>query len=437
MLDRRAIAGKLASVMVNSSWDEAALVERCQHVLASRQAWIVPFVRRQLAQYGRPPRPTGAELETAILNDFGFRRSRLPEAAARRFVTDLKPEMDLRLSLATLLPEICTARELADRLGVSLSSLDSFANLKSLVTNEITSRHHYRYRVLSKSGGALRLIESPKPRLKLVQQQILREILDVVPQHDCVHGFRRGRSISTFVAPHVGQAVVARVDLRDFFPSITRARVAALYRTIGFPEKVALLLAGVCTNIAPGWAWGTDNGQSLSRNRHELSRYTVPHLPQGAPTSPSIANLSAYRLDRRLFALAQAAGGIYTRYADDLAFSGDATFARRIKRFLVHVTATVGEEGFHVHHRKTRIMRRGARQHLAGLIVNERVNIRRDDYDRLKATLTNCVSQGAESQNREGHDDFRAHLSGRVAFVEQVHPARGKRLRKLLKAISW
>jgi hypothetical protein len=164
--------------------------------------------------------------------------------------------------------------------------------------------------------------------------------------------------------------------------------------------------------------------------------YGVPHLPQGGPTSPAIANLCAYRLDCRLFALARSARASYTRYADDLAFSGDADFARGAKRFLVHVAATVAEEGFVVHHRKTRIMREGVRQHLAGVVVNRRINIRRSEYDRLKAILENCRRQGAASQNKYSHPDFLAHLSGRVAFVEQLHPERGRRLREMLKAVQ-
>ncbi len=95
------------------------------------------------------------------------------------------------------------------------------------------------------------------------------------------------------------------------------------------------------------------------------------------------------------------------------------------------------EEGFDVHHRKTRIMRQGVRQHLAGLVVNQSVNMIRADFDRLKAILTNCVRLGPESQNREEHPGFRSHLEGRVGFVEMIHPAKGKRLRAILEKIAW
>jgi hypothetical protein len=138
-----------------------------------------------------------------------------------------------------------------------------------------------------------------------------------------------------------------------------------------------------------------------------------------------------------LAGLAKSAGASYTRYADDLAFSGDESFAQHVERFSTHAAAILHEEGFTVNHRKTRIMRQGVRQHLAGLAVNRRVNVIRADFDRLKATLTNCVRLGPESQNHDAHDSFRAHLDGRVGFVESVNPAKGHRLRALFEKIQW
>jgi len=165
--------------------------------------------------------------------------------------------------------------------------------------------------------------------------------------------------------------------------------------------------------------------------------YGWRHLPQGAPTSPALANLCAYRVDCRLSGLAKAAGAAYTRYADDLAFSGDEGFGRCVERFAVQAAAILMEEGFQVNHRKTRVMRRGVRQHLAGLVINEHMNLVREDFDRLKAILTNCVRHGAESQNREGHPAFRAHLEGRVGFVEMVNAAKGARLRRIFERVEW
>lgn len=148
-------------------------------------------------------------------------------------------------------------------------------------------------------------------------------------------------------------------------------------------------------------------------------------------------NLCAYRLDCRLSGLAKAAGAAYTRYADDLAFSGVVDLARGVERFTAQVTTIVGEEGFRVNPRKTRVMRDGVRQYLAGLVVNEKPNIARDTFDQLKAILTNCIRHGAASQNREGHPHFRAHLEGRVSFVASVNATKGQKPRSRWEAIHW
>jgi hypothetical protein len=100
-------------------------------------------------------------------------------------------------------------------------------------------------------------------------------------------------------------------------------------------------------------------------------------------------------------------------------------------------TAILHEEGFAVHHRKTRIMRQGVRQHLAGVVANRRLNIPRADYDRLKAILTNCIRHGAAGQNRDGLTDFRANLEGRVSYVASLHSEKGAKLRELLHRIVW
>ena len=135
--------------------------------------------------------------------------------------------------------------------------------------------------------------------------------------------------------------------------------------------------------------------------------------------------------------MAKAAGAAYTRYADDLVFSGDTTFARGAERFASHVAAIVAEEGFVVQHRKTRLMRPAVRQHAAGLTVNAHPNLPRRELDRLKAILTNCVRFGPESQNREEHANFRQHLEGKVAFVAMVRPEWALKLRELLRRVPW
>lgn len=130
-------------------------------------------------------------------------------------------------------------------------------------------------------------------------------------------------------------------------------------------------------------------------------------------------------------------GGRYTRYADDLAFSGDAAFAQRVDTLLAALREIASEEGFALNAAKTRVMRRARPQRITGIVVNEHANVARASYDQLKAILHNCRTRGPSGENREGHSDFRAHLDGRVGWVEQVNPARGARLRAICNAIAW
>jgi hypothetical protein len=330
-------------------------------------------------------------------------------------------------------PRIESVGDLASWLNLTAGELDWFADLKG---QGYKSAHpklkHYFYRVLTKGSGDFRLIEAPKSRLKEIQRRILAEILEKIPAHPAVHGFHKGRSIKTFVAPHVGQHVILRMDLEDFFPTFSGVRIQTLFRTAGYPEAVADLLGGICTNAVPRDAW---NGQAASWDTRAL--YARPHLPQGAPTSPAIANICFYRADCRLAGLARSAGARYTRYADDVAFSGSEDFERCAERFSRHVAAILHEEGFRVHHRKTRLMRQGVRQHLAGLVANQGINVIRTDFDRLKAILSNCARLAPETQNRAAHPNFRLHLEGRVAFVESINPVKGKRLRRIFDQIRW
>lgn len=294
--------------------------------------------------------------------------------------------------------------------------------------------HHYRYSWVAKRSGGLRLIEKPKSQLKEIQRTILRDILSRVPPHPCAHGFTHGRSIKTFVAPHIRQQAVLRLDLKDFFHSITAARITALFHRLGYPPNVARILQGFCTNaVSPALAGEAFEKLSwLARKRLQNN-----HLPQGAPTSAHIANLCAWRLDCRLKGLADRYGYQYTRYADDIAFSGPSSMARRAGFIEALVGAIAIEEGFQLNHRKTRLRMASQRQKLAGIIVNEKTNVSRADWDRLKATLHNCVRHGPDSQNHDNHKDFKAHLEGRVSYVAWLSPARGEKLQALLNQITW
>jgi hypothetical protein len=431
---KRWIVNALAKAFVSGEATPDAIAERSAKVLGRRWRWLRPLAVRYLRVMAADFHPRQRDVASFLIADEGFGKASGKHRRKLKIDNWLQEPARMQPVPAAQdweLPRIETAGELASWLDISLGDLEWFADLKNLGRRHGESRlRHYCYRVLWKDAASVRLIEAPKRRLKTLQRRILTAILERIPLHDAAHGFRKGRSIRTFCAPHVGRRVALKMDLRDFFPAISGARIQGLFRTMGYPETVADLLGGLCTTSAPREIW---NGVDWSIQ----TLYGRRHLPQGAPTSPALANFCAYHVDCRLNGLAKAVGARYTRYADDVAFSGDAEFARCVERFSLRAAAILSEEGFTVHHRKTRIMRRSVRQHFAGLVVNERLNVRRADFDELKAILTNCVRHGAASQNRLAHPEFRAHLQGRVAFLASVHADKGRKLERLFEQIKW
>jgi len=419
-----------------------AIAARSAKTLGRNWRWLRPLARRYLAATSNEIRPRERDIIAFFLHDPGFRRAwsnHFDELRVARWL--LEPHrMQPVAAVATWdVPAIETVGALADWLAITADELLWFADLKGLNYKSKQPRlGHYHYRVLAKKSGAIRLIEAPKSRLKALQRRILAEILDKIPAHPAAHGFVPARSIQSFIAPHLAQRVVLKMDLSDFFPSITGARIQTIFRMLGYPESVADVLGGICTNAVPRRVWREATAEANPEQLYDACLlHTRPHLPQGAPTSPALANICAYRIDCRLTGLARSAGAEYTRYADDLAFSGGDDFEHVVERFSTHVAAVFLEEGFHVNHRKTRIMRQGVRQRLVGLVANQHANVPRTDFDRLKAMLHNCVRQGVQSQNRTAHPRFRAYLDGRIGWVESVNPAKGQRLRAIYDLIAW
>jgi hypothetical protein len=282
------------------------------------------------------------------------------------------------------------------------------------------------------------LLEIPTPLLMRTQRKLLDVLLNGIPVHTAAHGFCRGRSVVTNAAPHCGRAVVIRVDLADFFSSIPIGRVFATFRTLGYSDAVARLLGSLCTTALPREAWDARPNPTTDGSDHPTwVQLNGRHLPQGAPTSPAVANLVAFRLDRRLAGLASAVGASYTRYADDMTFSGGADLQRSTARFARRVILIAAEEGFTVNRGKTRIQSRSARQTVTGVVVNVRPNVPRTEFDQIKAILTNCVRTGPTAQNRKRVPDFRSHLAGRISNVAAINPLRGRKLRGLFDQIRW
>ncbi len=257
------------------------------------------------------------------------------------------------------LPPLDSPQQLAEALGLTVSRLRWLAYHRDAAT-----RIHYTRFVIPKRGGGERAIWAPLPALKAAQRWILHHIAERLPVHGSVHGFLPGRSTLTNAAAHTDARVVVKMDLKDFFPTVTLRRVKGIFRKAGYREQVATLLALLCTESPREVV--TLEGQTYYVSLGPRC------LPQGAPTSPALTNTLCLRLDRRISGLAAHLGYCYTRYADDLTFSLPVGHQGkpRLGTLLGLVRRIVEAEGFRLNPEKTRVHRRGGRQQVTGLVVN-------------------------------------------------------------------
>jgi hypothetical protein len=334
------------------------------------------------------------------------------------------------------LPLLPTSGDVAKWLGLSPGALWRLTVPAAWQRRRSLGEQHYAYRWRRKARGGWRLLEAPHDYLGPVQRKVLHGLLDKARPHEAAHGGVIGRSALTHAQAHAGQPIVWRFDLQDFFGSVRASRVHAMFRTLGYATEVCRALTALCTTATPE--------PVLLRLREDLGgswahaqRLRDAHLPQGAPTSLALANLCAFGLDLRLDALARQWGARYTRYVDDLVFSGGADLRAASDRFALWVARIVGEEGFALNHRKTGVTPRHRQQRVAGIVVNERVNIMREQFDLLKATLHRHAVHGVNGLGAQEQQRMRAHLLGRIAWVAQLNPTKADRLRRIYARNAW
>lgn len=437
---RAQLSDCLADAFLAGPWNETALVIRAGQVLEPPPVWIDPLAQAVITTYARRPGDRPRELAAYVALELE-RMHPAPGAAAPRARRWLLAELSMGRRPWPV-PDLPSTGALAEYLGLGAGHLDWLADVRGLERTVADEKlRNYRYGWLPRQGGPPRAIERPKARLKAIQRRLLHELLDWIPAHDAAHGFTRGRSARSHAAAHTGRDVVLGLDLENFFASVAAGRVYGIFRTAGYPEPVAHTLTALTTNALPVDEWAAlprPTAAPLIAAHHRLGRrLATPHLPQGAPTSPALANLVAFTLDRRLTGLASSLDATYTRYADDLTFSGPRRLIVRADRVRATVAKIARAEGFAVNERKATLATRAGRQRVCGIVVNEGLNVSRTEYDRLKAILHNAARRGPGAENRGHAHDFRAHLLGRIAWVESLHPARGAKLRCRFAQIAW
>lgn len=275
-------------------------------------------------------------------------------------------------------------------------------NLFDLVNH---AEGHYRRLELWKKSGGVRILHVPDDELKVIQRRILRQILMKFSPSEYASAYVRRRTLVQNAAPHAGKRHLLKLDIADFFGSIRFEQIhRSVFHSGYFPKQIGVMLTKLCCFRGA--------------------------LPQGAPTSPAISNLVMKQFDRNMGRWCASRGIAYTRYCDDMAFSGK----RPLYPVYEKAKAMLEEMGFTLNEQKTRFVPNAGRQSVTGLTVNEKISVSREYKRRLRQEIYYALKFGAaDSILKAEHRDFFCegkpdaerylqHLIGKVQFVLQIEP---------------
>lgn len=309
--------------------------------------------------------------------------------------------------------EIKDTKELADKMGVDIGLLKRLTYTQKLST----SSNYVSFKIPKKTGG-FRDISAPKEKLKELQQWIVVNILNKVPINENAHGFVAKKSILTNATPHIQKQVVINCDLENFFPTLTYPRVKGLFNSLGYSMEISVILALLTTQAE-------QKEIILDEERYYL--YTNKrYLPQGSPASPMITNIMCRKLDNRLKGISKSLNFEYSRYADDMTFSSQEYL--NITKMLHWVKYITKEEGFTLHPDKTQIMRKGSRQEVTGIVVNQKPSINKKTLKQFRALLYQINQDGLEGKQWQGNsDNLLDRILGYAHFINMVDKTKGQK----------
>ncbi len=265
---------------------------------------------------------------------------------------------------------------------------------------------HYKVHRIPKRDGTMRIIHEPESELKRKQKGILRWLTARgIRPSSYAHGFVTKRSTATHARLHVGRKIVLKVDIKDFFGTTKAGQIVSALTREGLSSDQAKNISWTCTL----------NGV----------------LPQGAPTSPMLANLAVKGMDVRLAALAKKYDATYSRYADDLCFSSDKPDLNEI---IPQVNFVIKQCGYALNRKKTRVMRRGRRQIVTGVVINRKVNMPRKLRRNIRAGLHN-VKMALVNNQPFDEKQFES-LKGMAAYFQSVSPEAALRFKQDIREIE-
>lgn len=303
----------------------------------------------------------------------------------------------MSLNIPEHLPFIRSVSELAALVHASPKLLYRISN---------HSEDFYRITTIPKRNGDERTIEAPVMILKNIQKNLLRNLLNHLDSHPAATAFEKGRSIKDNAARHVQKQVVLNLDLKNFFPSIHISRVYTFFRSLGYEKRIAILLSHLCC--------------------------LNTHLPQGAPTSPKLSNLLLFSIDERLEEWALLHDLAYTRYADDMTFSGE--LSRNLIQETIHYCCQeIRKQGLHLNKEKVHVLHLGMRQTVTGLVVNQKVSISREKRRAIRLRM-HYIQKFGWDDARNWFEGNLQQMLGTINFaIDIIHDPRLMEYRELLR----
>lgn len=262
-----------------------------------------------------------------------------------------------------------------------------------------SDKYYKKFQKQKKTGG-FRTISMPSRQLKALQSWILRNILEKLKSNSSSKGFEKGENIRGNASPHLGATHIVKMDIEDFFGTVPAHKVYAIFKLIGYNDLCAAIMTNICT--------------------------CTGSLPQGAPTSPKLANLICHKLDGRIQCYSKKAGLIYTRYADDMTISGYSE--RKIMLASKFVNKILTEEGFKLNAKKLCYVGPSRRKNVTGLVISEsKVGIGRKYYREMRKQVFELAY---------GKSTNYPTVIGRMAWIKSVDYENFKRLKTYIDMIK-
>lgn len=338
-------------------------------------------------------------------------------------------------------PVLFSLDHLAFEIGIDKLVFKSLIGELNNGLNLENKYYRYSYFKLRKRNGGHREIMAPAKDLKYFQKWILVNILEKYPLRDSCKGFRSGISIFQNAQVHENADVILKVDLLKFYDTITDKRVYGVFKNMGYIENLAVSLSKLTTakHRIEYWNSFEDGAKSVF---HEYINGDYAILPQGAPSSPMLANIIASKMDRRFEELSKILNFNYSRYADDLAFS--IKFGGRLPS-ISQIKKIIDQEGFFVNDKKTKYMRRGTKQYVTGLTTTNGVNVSKSYRNEIAQHIYYCRVYGVKNHLEKIAKDFPNYnnlqfhdwLYGHICFIKSINEtASGKLLKDFMK-INW